>query len=168
MARKKTITKRRRGLFLAKLKATGQVTAAAIAGEIGRSSWYDLKDRDPEFADEWDTAERTFLDYLESQGISRAVVGVNEDVPYTSIDKDGNKVTRFRTINRKSDRLLELTLKSRHPEYKPTKLVEQTSPDGSMTPSAVSTMPDLSNLSDDEVQTLTELTRKAHGTAAIA
>lgn len=166
MARKKTITKRRRLLFLDKLRKTGQVTAAAIAGEIARQSWYALKDRDPEFADEWDTAERTFLDYLESQGISRAVVGVDEDVPYTSLDGKGGKVTRFRTVNRKSDRLLELTLKSRHPDYKPTKLVESTSPDGSMTPSAVTTMPDLSNLSDDEVQTLTELTRKAHGAGA--
>ena len=160
MARKKAITKRRRGLFLDKLKSTGSVTKAAIAGEIGRSSWYDLRARDPAFGDEWDEAELAFLDQSESEGIRRAVVGDDEEVPYTHYHKDGSKETLSRTVTKKSDRLLELLLKSRHPLYKPTKALELTSPDGSLSPSADA--PDYSNLDDEELRQLTHLQRKLH------
>ncbi len=161
MARKKSITKRRRALFLEKLKGTGSVTKSAVAGEIGRRSWYDLRDRDPGFHDEWDEAEAVFLDQIESEGIRRAVVGVDEDLPYTHYHKDGTKETLSRVVTRKSDRLLELCLKSRHPLYKPTKAIELSSPDGSMSPGPDE--PDYGNLTDPELETLVLLQRKLHG-----
>jgi hypothetical protein len=161
VARRKSITKRRRGLFLAKMEASGSVTQAAIAGEIGRSSWYDLRLRDPDFSQLWDDADAVFMDKVEAEGIRRAVVGVNLQVPYTQQNKDGSKETKFRTINTKSDRLLELCLKSRHPLYKPVKAVEMTSPDGSMTPTKTSA-PDFTGLTNEEVRTVTRLLRKAH------
>lgn len=164
MARRKTITKRRLALFLAKLEASGSVTKSAAAGEMPRrQTWYERKERDPEFAQSWDDAEMVFLDNLEGTGISRAVNGEAEEKPYIQINKDGTKQTKFRTVITKSDRLLELTLKARHPLYKPTKAVEVTSPDGSMTPvSAVAGLPNLDNLTQDEVVTMTHLLRKAH------
>ena len=164
MARRKTATKRRRGLFLDRLRQTGNVSEAAIAGELARGSWYELRAREPIFAQEWDDANMFYLDGLASVGVKRAVVGENEDVPYTHIDDKGNKVTRFRTINRKSDRLLELTLKARHPDYKPVRVLEQTSPDGSMTPPPAN-MPDLSALTDDELAAYTDLLRKISAAA---
>ena len=166
MARKKSITKRRRGLFLEKLEASGSVTAAAVAGEIGRSSWYDLRKRDKEFLAAWDDADAIFMDKVEAEGIRRAVVGVNQQVPYTGVSKNGDKETKFRTINTKSDRLLELCLKSRHPLYRPVKAVEVTSPDGSMTPADQTTAPDFSGLTNEEVRTVTLLLRKAHAARA--
>lgn len=161
MARKKAITKRRRALFIDKLKATGSVTKAAVAGEIGRRSWYDLRDRDPAFKEEWDEAEMTFMDQIESEGVRRAVVGIDEELPYTHYHKDGTKETLSRTVTRKSDRLLELCLKSRHPLYKPKQAIELSSPDGSMSPDPDG--PDYGNLTDPELETLVLLQRKLHG-----
>jgi hypothetical protein len=160
--RRKSITKRRREMFLKKLEASGSVTQAAIAGEISRKSWYELKARDAEFALAWDDAEMIFLDKLEATGIKRGVEGEVEMKPYLEI-KGGDKRTRMRAVVTKSDRLLELTLKARHPSYKQITRVEQVSPDGSMSPlaGAALAIPNLSNLTKDEVVTITHLLRKA-------
>ena len=163
MARRKAATKRRRGLFLESLKATGSVTKASVAGECARRTWYDVRDRDPEFGDAWDENEQAFLDQCESESIRRAVIGIEEQNPYVHVYKDGKKETLFHAVMKKSDRLLELTLKSRHPLYKPTRAIELSSPDRSMTP--VAGAPDYSNLDDDELQTLTHLQRKLHAGA---
>lgn len=165
MARKKSITKRRRALFLNKLESSGSVTQASITGEIGRTSWYDLKKRDPDFAMGWDDAEATFMDKVETESIRRAVVGVDLQVPFIHISKNGDKETRFRTINTKSDRLLELCLKSRHPLYKVKTALEVSSPDGTMSP-VPTTLPDFSGLTNEEVRTITQLLRKAHAAGA--
>lgn len=165
MARKKTITKRRQGLFLAKLADTGNVSAAAVAGEIGRSSWYDKKLVDKEFSTLWDDAEMVFLDKFEATSIKRSVVGEVEKKPYLHVNKDGTKQTKMRDVVTKSDRLMALTLTARHPSYKTKVAVESTSPDGSMTPKPVTTMPNLDALEPKEVQTLTHLLRKAHAAA---
>ena len=162
MARKKTATKRRRALFLDRLRVTGNVTESAIAGQLARGSWYELREREPGFKSEWYDAEMAYLDGLATVGVRRAVVGEIENVPYTSFDGKGGKVTAFRAVTRKSDRLLELTLKARHPDYKPVKVIESTSPDGSMSPVPPS-MPDLGKLDDDELATYTEILRKVHG-----
>ncbi len=157
------MTKRRRGLFLERLKATGSVVKASIAGEMARRTWYDLRDRDPEFGEAWDDANDAFLDQCESESIRRAVVGIEEEKPYIHHHKDGETETLFHTVTVKSDRLLELTLKSRHPLYKPVKAIELTSPDHSMTPPTDA--PDYSLLDDDELQALTRLQRKLHAGA---
>lgn len=163
MARRRTITKRRRGLFLEKLKQSGSVTKAAIAGEIGRSSWYDLRHKDPDFVQAWDDAEMFFLDNCEAEAIRRAIFGVDEEVPYTYYLANGEKETRYRTINRKSDRLLELCLKSRHPNYAPKQALELTAPDGGLTGGTAP--PDYSALDNEELRLLVELQRKLHAAA---
>jgi hypothetical protein len=163
MARRKAATKRRKGLFLAKLEATGSVTKASVAGECARRTWYDVRDRDLEFAEAWDEAEARFMDQCEQEAIKRAVIGVDEEKPYLHTHKSGEKETLFHTVTLKSDRLLELCLKSRHPLYRPVKALEVTSPDHSMSPAA--NAPNYSNLDDDELQTLTHLQRKLHAGA---
>lgn len=165
MAKKNSITVHKRRKFLEKLKETGRVTDAAAATgtrgypPVSRRAWYDLRDRDEDFKQEWDDAERAFFDYIESVAIDRAVNGVIKSTPYVHYDGD-EKETKFYDVAYKSDRLLELTLKSRHPLYKPTIAQEITNPDGSLTPP--SDEPDWSKLSNTELQTLVELQRKLH------
>jgi len=160
MARKKKITRRRRLLFLAKLLETGAVTTAAIAGEIGRSSWYDLRERDPDFALLWDDADAAFMDTVEAVAFKRGIEGEDKQLPYVEVNGD-DRETKFYTINTKSDRLLELCLKSRHPLYKPTKSLEHNFPDG---PPIVppGDQPAWDNLTPDELEQLVILQRKLH------
>ena len=160
MARKYKITRKRRALFLAELLDTGSVTKAAKASQVGRSSWYDLKERDPEFAILWDDAEAEFMDEVEAVAIRRGINGSVKTLPYVNYNGD-DKETKFYKIVTKSDRLLELCLKSRHPLYKPTKALELTSPDGSMTPTP-GDLPEWDNLTPDEIEQLTILQRKLH------
>lgn len=159
MARKKSITKRRRALFIATLRETGAVTKAAIAGEIGRSSWYDLRERDLEFAGEWDDVEAAYMDDVEAEAFNRGMNGVDEKKPYVKVDGEKKK-TEFYTITRKSDRLLELTLKARHPRYKPAAAKDPSNPDDPVAPPA--NQPNWENLTPLELQQLTVLQRKLH------
>ena len=158
MARKKKITRKRRLIFLAVLLNTGSVTKAAKATEIGRSSWYDLKERDPEFAALWDDADAEFMDVVEAVAFKRGMKGENKRLPYVEVNGD-SKETKFYTVNTKSDRLLELCLKSRHPLYKPTKAIEF--PDGPPVV-APADQPTWDNLTPDELEQLVVLQRKLH------
>ena len=160
MARKKKITRRRRLLFLAELLDTGAVTKAAKAGEIGRSSWYDLRERDPEFAALWHDADAEFMDTVEAVAFKRGIEGEDRELPYIEISGD-ERETKFYTINTKSDRLLELCLKSRHPLYKPTKKLEHEFPGGPPLPPP-SDQPAWENLTPDELEQLVILQRKLH------
>jgi len=160
MARKKTITRRRRLLFLAELLDTGAVTMAAKAGEIGRSSWYDLRSRDPEFAGLWDDAEAEFMDKVEAEAFRRGMEGETKSIPYTDYNGDDKK-TKFYKITTKSDKLLELCLKSRHPLYKPSKTLAHEFPDGPPL-QAPADQPDWDNLTPDELEQLVILQRKLH------
>lgn len=161
MARRKSITKRRRLLFLDKLEGTGSVVKASIAGEIGRSSWYDLRERDEEFRQEWDDAEALYMDIVEGEAFRRGMIGDVEKKPFLRYDEDGKKYTDTYTVTTKSDRLLELCLKARHPAYKPVKALELSNPDGTMIPRGTSDI-DWGNLTDDEVEQLVDLQRKLH------
>ncbi len=166
MARKKSITKRRRVLFLDKLRGTGSVVKSAIEGQIGRTSWYELRKRDGDFASLWDDAEAEFMDNVEAEAIKRGVFGVTKETPYLHVVSglDGVpdvKETRFHEQNVRSDRLLELCLTRRHPLYKTKTALEVTSPDGSMSPPAADINTD--NLSDNELRQLVLLQRKLRG-----
>lgn len=158
--RKKVATKRRRQLFLDTLIETGSVTQAAIAGELSRRTFYYLRDRDREFDQAWQDAEAVFLDKVEGEAIKRAVLGVDEDKPYTHLDKKGSKETRLRTVNTRSDRLLELILVSRHSCYRRSTAPEPPHPGDN--PGLQAPQQDYKNLSDDELLTLVRLQRKAN------
>lgn len=159
MARKKKITRRRIKTFLAALLRTGAVTKAARATEIGRSSWYDLRERDPEFALLWDDADAEFMDTVEAVAFKRGMKGENKRLPYLEVNGD-DRETKFYTVNTKSDRLLELCLKSRHPSYKPTKAIEF--PDGPPGLPPLADQPAWDNLTPDELEQLVILQRKLH------
>ncbi len=158
MGRKRKITRKRRLEFLAELLNSGAVTKAARASGIGRSSWYDLKERDPEFAALWDDADAEFMDEVEAEAFKRAREGETKSLPYIEVNGD-DRETKFYEITTKSDRLLELCLKSRHPAYKPTKAIEF--PDGPPI-APPGELPTWSNLTPDELEQLVILQRKLH------
>ncbi len=161
LARKKTITPRRRTLFLNELKRTGRVTAAAKKGEMNRSSWYDLGERDPEFKMLWDDALAEFLDAGEAEAWRRGIEGTVKTTPYVHVKKDESKETRFHKINEKSDRLLEFCLKNRHPNFKPTQALEVGGPDGQpLVPQTA--QPNIDNLSTKELEELIRLQKLLH------
>ena len=160
MGRKRSITKPRRVKFLEVLLDTGAVTMAAKSTGIGRSSWYDLRNRDPEFAALWDDADAEFMDEVEAVAFKRGIDGETKKIPYTDYNGDDKK-TKFYKITTKSDKLLELCLKSRHPLYKPTKTLAHEFPDGPPL-QAPADQPDWDNLTPDELEQLVILQRKLH------
>ena len=161
MARKKTITPRRIKLFLDTLRRTGRVTEAAKKSELHRSTWYDHAEKDKAFKIQWDDAEAEYLDGIEKEAIDRAVNGVTRKVPYVHRTKN-TATTRFYSITEKSDRLIEMVLKNRHPNYNPAKKIELSNPDGSLVPEEQQVNTD--NLTTEELEMLVELQRKLHAT----
>lgn len=86
-ARRTGWTAKRRGLFLEHLAATSNVTASAReAGMHVRGAFY-LRERDPQFADDWDSALRTadarltgkLVVYAETRGKTQARDGDEAD-----------------------------------------------------------------------------------------
>ncbi len=108
-------TRAARQRFLETLRATGNVSAAARAVGLARSSAYRLRRRDAAFAAAWDDAEQEAVDLLEQEARRRALDGVAEPLMGGGKlirDDDG----RVMTIRRHNDRLLEMLLKAHRPE----------------------------------------------------
>ncbi|MEC7236857.1 MAG: hypothetical protein VXW17_02435, partial [Pseudomonadota bacterium] len=68
-----------REVFLAQLRETGNVSAAARAAGTCRSRCYEGRRRDPAFAAAWADALEEAADRLEMEAFRRAVCGVGED-----------------------------------------------------------------------------------------
>ena len=71
-----------RKAFLLVLSETGNISVAAEAAEISRTTAYNLKWKDPEFAAEWKVAEALGVAALEDELLRRAKDGVKEPVFY--------------------------------------------------------------------------------------
>lgn len=109
--------------FLDALKATGMVTAACDEVGIGRSTVYDRRESDEEFAAAWDDIVERTTERMESEAFRRAVEGVDEPVYHQGVAVD--------TVKKYSDTLLIFMLKSRRPEkYRERHQVEHTGPAG--------------------------------------
>jgi transposase-like protein len=106
MTTRTTSHTRARERFLAELEKTGNVSAAADVGGVHRSTFYDWRKADPDFAAAWGTAQEKVTDRLEAAAIQRAGEGIEEVI---GISKDGKPVYG----TRRSDRLLEFLLKGR-------------------------------------------------------
>lgn len=97
-----------RPAFLAALGQGGNVTAAAQAAGIDRTTAYLMRNHDPEFARGWvDNMDRA-ADLLEAEARRRAVIGVEEPIVYKG------QVTG--AVRRYSDTLLIFLLKGARPE----------------------------------------------------
>lgn len=97
-------TDRAREKFLAVLAETCNVSEAARAAGMGRSSAYEWKDDDPGFAAAWAEAEQVAADKLEREAWRRGVEGTDKPITFQGRITD--------TCKEYSDRLLELLLKA--------------------------------------------------------
>jgi hypothetical protein len=95
--------------FLKKLVATGgNVSAACRVIGAARSTAYDHKKNDTEFAKKWQEAVDQGIDALEQEARRRAFIGVKKKVFYK-----GQKIDEIREF---SDTLLIFILKALRPE----------------------------------------------------
>lgn len=94
-----------RARFLEKLAESGLVSIAAASIDMSRSSVYEWRNEDKEFARDWDDARESRWDRLEQEAIRRAEEGVVKP-----IFQQGSKVG---TVREYSDGLMALVLKAR-------------------------------------------------------
>lgn len=109
-----------RALFIAELRKRGNVTDAAKKAGIGRSTAYEWREAEPEFAAAWDEAVEHAIDTMESEAWRRAVEGVDEPViGRVGKDEDGiitDEQGRHVFIRKYSDGLMQTLLKAHRPE----------------------------------------------------
>jgi hypothetical protein len=74
-SRARTRIGRWRAAFLEALAKTPSVTVAARAAGVGRRTVYDARDRDEEFAEQWDDALAQSIDALEAHAYLAAIRG---------------------------------------------------------------------------------------------
>jgi hypothetical protein len=117
--RKGRITREDRGRFLDALSSAWSVTAAAEQAGRSRQRFYELREQNETFAQEWADAWERGSDLIRDEIRRRAVDGVEEPV-FQKGELVGHKRVR-------SDRLLELEAKRRDPDYR-DKVPESTQP----------------------------------------
>jgi len=108
MATPATFNDEQRDAFLAPLRETGNISAAARSARITRASAYQRRKEDGEFSDAWDDAIEEAVDALEEEARYRALIGRERKVYYKGAEVD--------TIRMYSDQLLILLLKAHRPE----------------------------------------------------
>ena len=124
MGRGKTVRPdRAREIFLAVLAERCNVSEACRAAGIGRSTVYQWREAEPEFAEAWKAAEDEAADKLEAEAWRRGVDGVDKPVTF-----QGQITTTYREY---SDRMLEILLKAHRPMYREKQAVELSGPNGS-------------------------------------
>ena len=94
--------------FLSYLSETASIAGAAARAEVQRSTLYQLRKHDPEFAARWDEARKLGIDRLEDDAMRRALEGVQKPVFYA-----GRQIASVQQFN---DRLLQFLLKAHKPE----------------------------------------------------
>ncbi len=94
--------------FLSALRRAANVSEAATAAGIGRTTAYEARQRDKPFSDRWDAAIEEACDALEREAWRRAVEGVEE-----AVFQQGVEVGRVRKY---SDSLMIALLKAHRPE----------------------------------------------------
>ena len=109
--------------FLAQLAMIGNVTQACEAAQICKPTAYNLRNKDPEFAAEWEHAEQKAILRLEAEAWRRGVEGVDKPIIY-----QGEIMGTFKEY---SDRMLELLLKGNAPDkYRERVSTELSGPGG--------------------------------------
>ena len=94
--------------FLAELAESGSVATAAERAGVHRSTLYDLRRRNKDFAARWDAALQLGLERLQDYAVVRATVGDE-----TPVWRAGRQVG---AVRRPDNRLLQFLLKAHRPE----------------------------------------------------
>jgi hypothetical protein len=118
--------KAKQAQFIETLGRTANVTAACLQVGISRSIVYIWQEMSDEFAYEFAEANKRANDVLFGEAWRRAMQGEEEPVlsggrpVMVTREVNGRMVEVPLTIRKKSDRLLELLLKARLPEFRNT------------------------------------------------
>jgi len=124
------ITAGRKKAFLAALAKSGNIGVACRESRVPRPTQNDWREKDPEFQAKFLEALNAAADGLEEEARIRAAVGWEEpvihmgQVQYVRNPQTGELVLNddfepiILTIKKKSDRLLEVMLKAKRPEYR--------------------------------------------------
>lgn len=155
--------------FCAALAETANIGRACTAIGMGRSTAYDWRDDDPEFASAWDRAMQIGVTALEDEAKRRAFEGVEEPIihqgqiqyevreklnkagkpiidrttklPKMEVVRNKDGTRKMATVRKYSDNLVGILLKAHAPDkYRENSKVEMS---GSL---------EFSNLSDSEIQ----------------
>lgn len=108
--------------FLCTLAETGNVTRSAAAIGASRSTVYEWREADAEFAKEWERAMRVATLGLEDEARRRGEEGVEEPVFHMG--------AVCGTVRKYSDTLLIFLLKARDPKYREKTAMELTGANG--------------------------------------
>ena len=151
------LTKARKTEFLRVLRETGIVRrAAAAASPHGKGSFqtfYDERQRNPEFAAEWDSALDAAIGDVEAALRQSAMEG---DV-FEKFNSEGVLVSR--QVRRPDVKAIQMFLSARCPEYRQQRVVEA-KVDADVKVETKTAPADLSNLNDDELAQLERLVAK--------
>jgi hypothetical protein len=129
--------------FLSHLRDTGNVRRSCEAAGVARSWAYELRDKDPQFAQAWKYAALDAADLLEETVTDRAVNGWEEPVWY--------KDEQVGTVRKYSNTLAVFLLKHANPEkYGDRTRLEHTGADGG----AIHIQTDISHLNDEQLSQL--------------
>lgn len=117
--RRERTQEKEREAFLSALREGASVSAAAKKAGVGRSTVYEWRNADDDFARAWDDAYETGTDAIEDEAKRRAVEGTDKPIFY--------KGAQVATVKEYSDTLLMQQLNARRPEkYRTNHKVEHT------------------------------------------
>lgn len=168
---KRDLPSLKKAAFLAAYAKTGNITAAAKVAKVNRGQHYDWL-LDPDYERAFASAHQEAAELLELEARRRAMEGVHEPVIYQGAlqyeavrDKTGapkldpetgEALLRPLTIRRYSDTLLIFLLKGAKPETYRETFKGEIKHSG-----AIGRGPDLSNLTDEQLEQLEQLAKAA-------
>lgn len=139
--------------FLAAFDEHITVSAACVVAGVGRSTVYDERHRNADFAEAWSAVEERTTERMEREGFRRAVEGWIEREEFDTDPETGERVATLR-VRKFSDTLLIFFLKARRPgTYR--ERVEHTGVGGGPLEHRVKV--DLSKLTDEQLDALEAL-----------
>jgi hypothetical protein len=153
----------RQQVFLQTYAVCGNITQAAQAAKLEPGAHYNWL-KDPEYAEAFRKAQDEATDLLVGEARRRAIEGDSEPAIYQGAlcyERLPNGKKRQIVINRKSDVLLIFLLKAMRPEIFRDNWKGEIRHTGS-----ISSGPDLSNLTDDQLQQLNRMLELANGSSS--
>ena len=104
---------RARNAFLVELAQRGNISDAAKAAKLDRHTFYEWREKDAEFAAQWDEALAIAIDSAEHEAWRRAVEGIDKPL-IGRVGKDEDGV--ITVIKEYSDQILLRILSAHRPE----------------------------------------------------
>ena len=154
----------RQHVFLQTYRAVGCITQAAQAAKIDPGTHYRWLQSDPEYAEAFRKAQDAAVDVLVAEARRRAVEGEEEPVIYQGglcYETLPNKKKKQIVLRRRSDVLLMFLIKAARPEIYRDSFKGEIRHSG-----AISAGPDLSNLTDAQLEQLNLMLQLANGSSS--